>query len=60
MDLVQVLVNQGHQLFVEGNIDQAKELDFLIFRHQLIILVIDVPLELSVEVLLNYLLMVFF
>ena len=53
VDFFQVHVDFIHFLFVQGDVDQAEKLNFLVLRLHLFIVFIDVLLELSVEVALD-------
>lgn len=60
MDFLQVLVDQMHVALIQNYVDQAKQFDLLVSLDQLSVLLIDIFLELSVEVRLNYGLMIRF
>jgi hypothetical protein len=50
VDLLEVLIDQLHIGLIEHDVDKTEQFDFLVGFDELRVLVVNIPLELSVEV----------
>ena len=53
VNLFEILIYEVHLILVKNDVDKPKQLNFLICVNKLLIKVVDVPLELSVEIAFN-------